>query len=118
MRKHQFLPPHSTIVKFHRSWEEQGRLYQQFELCNGTLQELANVPQCTVWSYLVDLLQALLHLHEHNHIHMDIKSEIIFIGRDRICKVGDSGLMLDFAAADAKKHAMEEDSRYILLKNK
>ena len=23
MRKHQFLPPHSTIVKFHRSWEEQ-----------------------------------------------------------------------------------------------
>ena len=49
MRKHQFLPPHSTIVKFHRSWEEQGRLYQQFELCNGTLQELAesedNIPQ-------------------------------------------------------------------------
>ena len=78
----------------------------------------ANVPQCTVWSYLVDLLQALLHLHEHNHIHMDIKSEIIFIGRDRICKVGDSGLMLDLAAADAKKQAMEEDSRYILLKNK
>ena len=78
----------------------------------------ANVPQCTVWSYLVDLLQALLHLHEHNHIHMDIKSEIIFIGRDRICKVGDSGLMLDLAAADAKKHAMEEDSRYILLQNK
>ena len=78
----------------------------------------ANVPQCTVWSYLVDLLQALLHLHEHNHIHMDIKSEIIFIGRDRICKVGNSGLMLDLAAADAKKQAMEEDSRYILLQNK
>ena len=78
----------------------------------------ANVPQCTVWSYLVDLLQALLHLHEHNHIHMDIKSEIIFIGRDRICKVGDSGLMLDLAAADTKKQAMEEDSRYILLQNK
>ena len=86
----------------------------------------ANVPQCTVWSYLVLpgptwcylVLQALLHLHEHNHIHMDIKSENIFIGRDGICKVGDSGLMLDLAAADAKKQAMEEDSRYILLKNK
>ena len=52
VRKHQFLPPHSTIVKFHRSWEEQGRLYQQFELCNGTLQELAesqdDIPQVLV----------------------------------------------------------------------
>merc|ERR1719341_2123903 len=117
VRKHQFLPPHSTIVKFHRSWEEQGRLYQQFELCNGTLQELAesqdDIPQSTVWSYLVDLLQALQHLHEHNHIHMDIKPENIFIGRDGICKVGDFGLMLDLAAADAKKQAMEGDSRYL-----
>ena len=57
MRKHQFLPPHSTIVKFHRSWEEQGRLYQQFELCNGTLQELAetqdDIPQVLVVSQMV-----------------------------------------------------------------
>ena len=68
-------------------------------------------PQSTVWSYLVDLLQALQHLHEHNHIHMDIKPENIFIGRDGICKVGDFGLMLDLAAADAKKQAMEGDSR-------
>jgi len=117
VRKHQFLPPHSTIVKFHRSWEEQGRLYQQFELCNGTLQELADsqddIPQSTVWSYLVDLLQALQHLHEHNHIHMDIKPENIFIGRDGICKVGDFGLMLDLSAADARKQAMEGDSRYL-----
>ena len=71
----------------------------------------ANVAQSTVWSYLVDLLQALQHLHEHNHIHMDIKPENIFIGRDGICKVGDFGLMLDLAAADAKKQAMEGDSR-------
>ena len=57
VRKHQFLPPHSTIVKFHRSWEEQGRLYQQFELCNGTLQELAetqdDIPQVLVVSQMV-----------------------------------------------------------------
>ena len=73
----------------------------------------ANVPQCTVWSYLVDLLQALLHLHEHNHIHMDIKPENIFIGRDGVCKVGDFGLMLDLSAADARKQAMEGDSRLL-----
>ena len=70
-------------------------------------------PQSTVWSYLVDLLQALQHLHEHNHIHMDIKPENIFIGRDGICKVGDFGLMLDLSAADARKQAMEGDSRLL-----
>ena len=83
--------------------------YSDFFKIGETVQ--ANVPRCTVWSYLVDLLQALLHLHEHNHIHMDIKSENMLIGRDEICKVGDFGLMLDLAAADAKKQAMEGDSR-------
>ncbi len=43
------------------SWEEQGRLYQQFELCEGSLQELAetenNIPERLIWGYLVDLLQ-------------------------------------------------------------
>ena len=43
------------------SWEEQGRLYQQFELCTGSLQELAetenNIPERLIWGYLVDLLQ-------------------------------------------------------------
>merc|ERR1719228_1548853 len=74
VRKHQFLPPHSSLVRFYKSWEEQGRLYQQFELCSTTLAELAetqgDIAQGDIWSYLVDLLQALQHLHDHDHIHM------------------------------------------------
>ena len=37
VRKHQFLPLHPNLVKFYASWEEDGRLYQQFELCDGNL---------------------------------------------------------------------------------
>ena len=28
VRKHEFLPPHNNIVRFYKSWEQQGRLYQ------------------------------------------------------------------------------------------
>ena len=83
------------------------------EVYRNVGESLISTPQSTVWSYLVDLLQALQHLHEHNHIHMDIKPENIFIGRDGICKVGDFGLMLDLSAADARKQAMEGDSRFL-----
>jgi len=115
VRKHQFLPPHTNLVRFHNSWEEKGRLYQQFELCATTLAELAEkqdqIPQADIWSYLVDLLQAVQHLHDHDHIHMDIKPENIFIGMDGICKLGDFGLMLDLAAAEM--NGMEGDPKYL-----
>ena len=26
VRKHEFLPPHSNIVRFYKSWEQKGRL--------------------------------------------------------------------------------------------
>ena len=84
VRKHQFLPPHSNLVRFYHSWEEKGRLYQQFELCQGSLQDLGqqgSLHEQTVWSYMVDLLLAVQHLHDHDLVHMDIKPENIFIGK-------------------------------------
>ena len=60
VRKHQMLLPHSNCVHFYQSWEEKGRLYQQFELCEGNLMEICEtqheLPESMIWSYLVDLL--------------------------------------------------------------
>ena len=68
-------------------------MYQQFELCEGNLMELSEaqheIPESSIWSYLVDLLLAVEHLHDHGLIHMDIKPENIFLGREGICKLGD-----------------------------
>lgn len=54
------LLPHSNCVHFYQSWEEKGRFYQQFELCEGNLMELCetqhNISETLIWSYLVDLL--------------------------------------------------------------
>ena len=63
-----------------------------------------------IWSYLVDLLLAVQHLHDHDLIHMDIKPENIFIGMDGICKLGDFGLVIDLAKMDSSK-AVEGDPR-------
>ena len=104
VRKHQFLPPHSNLVRFYHSWEEAARLYQQFELCSSSLQDLAQsgrLSQAVTWAYMVDLLLALQHLHDHDLVHMDIKPENIFIGMDGICKLGDFGLMIDMSKGEA-----------------
>ena len=114
VRKHQFLPPHCNLVRFYTSWEEKARLYQQFELCSSSLQDLAlhgRLSQALTWSYMVDLLLALQHLHDHDLVHMDIKPENIFIGMDGICKLGDFGLMIDLAKGE--NDGMEGDPMYL-----
>jgi len=116
VRKHQLLLPHFNCVHFYQSWEEKGRLYQQFELCESSLMELAEseheISESRIWSYLVDLLLAVEHLHDHGLIHMDIKPENIFIGRDGRAKLGDFGLVIDLAKDDTA-HAQEGDPRYL-----
>jgi len=116
VRKHEFLPPHSNIVRFYKSWEERARLYQAFELCQTSLSELGarqgRLPEDKVWAYMVDLLQALEHLHEHDLVHMDIKPENIFIGMDGICKLGDFGLMIDLAKGESEV-GVEGDPCYL-----
>jgi len=116
VRKHQFLPLHCNLVKFFSSWEEDGKLYQQFELCNGNLQDYAegqvNIPESLVWGYLVDLLQAVQHLHNHDLVHMDIKPENIFFGVDGSCKLGDFGLIVDLTNQNTDGRR-EGDSKYL-----
>ena len=56
-----------------------------------------DIAERTVWAYLVDLLHALQHLHDSELIHMDVKPENIFVGRDGLCKLGDFGLVLDLS---------------------
>ena len=95
------MPPHPNCVRFYRAWEEKQRLYIQIELCQMSLSNYAEtnhfIPENIIWQFLIDLLLALKHLHDHNLLHMDIKPENIFISQDFICKLGDFGLVLDLS---------------------
>lgn len=71
-----------------------------------------SIPEKIIWDFLVDLLQAIKHLHDHNLIHMDIKPENIFISHDKICKLGDFGLVIDLNKNDLKE-AQEGDPKYL-----
>lgn len=99
VRNHQLLPPHPNCVRYYDSWEEDGFLYIQTELCKTSLNEIIEtseehkLPEHIVWNYLLDLLLAIKHLHDHDLIHMDIKPDNIFISFDGIAKLGDFGLM-------------------------
>ena len=54
-----------------------------------------NIPESTIWQFIIDLLKACKHLHDRNLVHMDIKPDNIFISFDGLCKLGDFGLVID-----------------------
>lgn len=114
--KHEELPPHPNCVRFYRAWEEKQRLYIQTELCKTSLSKYAEqnheIPETKIWSIIVDLLQALKHLHDRNLVHMDIKPENIFITFDGHCKLGDFGLVIDLKKNDLKE-VQEGDPKYL-----
>ncbi|GFU89051.1 membrane-associated tyrosine- and threonine-specific cdc2-inhibitory kinase [Trichonephila clavipes] len=101
VQKHEQLPYHPNCVRFYAAWEEQQILYIQIELCKYSLSQYAdenhNITETTVWNFLIDLLLAVKHLHDHNLVHLDIKPDNIFISKYNICKLGDFGLVLDLS---------------------
>lgn len=115
--KHETLPPHPNCVTFYRAWEERQRLYIQTELCKISFSEYTDqhhdMMEEGIWNFLVDLLMAVKHLHDHNLIHMDIKPENIFISYDNICKLGDFGLVLDVSKGSDLSEAQEGDPKYM-----
>ncbi|CAN7949576.1 unnamed protein product, partial [Ixodes pacificus] len=115
--KHECLPPHPNCVRFIKAWEENCRLYIQMELCHSNMtayaEEHHDIPERAVWNYLVDLLQGLKHLHDHNLIHLDIKPDNIFISNEGLCKLGDFGLVVRLDAAENRDDPVEGDARYM-----
>ncbi|XP_012940021.1 membrane-associated tyrosine- and threonine-specific cdc2-inhibitory kinase [Aplysia californica] len=115
--KHETLPPNRNCIGFVRAWEENGHLYIQTELCDLSVSEYCyqnhNLPERLIWNYMVDLLMAVKHLHDHNLVHMDIKPENAFISFDGVCKLGDFGLVIDLTKKKEVNDPVEGDPRYL-----
>lgn len=115
--KQEKLPPHSNCVRIYKAWEERQHLYLLVELCKTSLSNYAeehhDIPEQVIWNFLVDLLQAVKHLHDNNLVHMDIKPDNIFISYDGICKLGDFGLVIDLTKGSDFSEAQEGDPKYL-----
>ena len=114
--KHEHLPEHPNLVRFYKAWEEHQRLYIQIELCECSLSMFADlnhdIPEKEVWNFLIDMLQAVNHLHSNQYLHLDIKPENIFISRDGIYKLGDFGLVVDLRKKSSID-PLEGDPKYL-----
>lgn len=116
VQKHELLPKHINLVQFYKAWEENGRLYILTELCEKSLldycTELHTVPENEIWNIFIDLLRAVDHLHGNDLLHVDIKPENIFLTKDKVCKLGDFGLIFDLKN-DTTYTPEEGDAKYL-----
>jgi len=96
VQAHEAIPSHVNLLRFEQAWEEKGRLYIQTELCQASLQQYMDekpVDDVMACNLLCDILTGLAHIHDHQYIHLDIKSDNILIGQDGRYKIGDFGLL-------------------------
>ncbi|XP_031565715.1 membrane-associated tyrosine- and threonine-specific cdc2-inhibitory kinase-like [Actinia tenebrosa] len=117
VNKHELLRRHPNCVRFVKAWEERQNLYILTELCvmslKNSLETMESFPENEVWNLLVDLTLGLKHLHDHNMVHMDIKPANVFVGRDKLYKIGDFGLVLELSKCEEVTNAQEGDPKYL-----
>ncbi|KAK3073894.1 cAMP-dependent protein kinase catalytic subunit [Teratosphaeriaceae sp. CCFEE 6253] len=95
---HSHLSPHPNIVNFVHSFDTDNHQYMVLELCpNGDLYEAIRVgrgPLETehVRDFMLQLVDAVDHLHSSGVYHRDIKPENIFLTSSGAMKLGDFGL--------------------------
>lgn len=95
---HSMLPEHDHIVNLIHDFETENHQYMVLELCsNGDLYEairLGHGPLETehVRDFMLQLVDAVQHLHSNGVYHRDIKPENIFLTVARTMKLGDFGL--------------------------
>nr|BAB69973.1 Myt1 [Patiria pectinifera] len=116
VHQHETLSRHPNCVEFLKAWAEKGHLYIQTELCQMSLEEYSeghhDISESTVWSFLLDLMKGVKHLHDHDLLHLDIKPENIFVSMYGACKLGDFGLTVQLGKNDLTD-AQEGDPRYL-----
>lgn len=95
---HQRIGDHPNIIKLLHNFETEHHAYLVLEFCeNGDLYEAIRVghgPGRTehVRQCMLQLVDALEHMHINGVYHRDVKPENIMLGRDGAIKLGDFGL--------------------------
>lgn len=94
---------HNNVVGFKHTFEDNLNVYIVLELCpNQTLNDLLKrkkkLTESEIQYYMIQLLDALIYLHQEKVIHRDLKLGNLFLDEKMTIKLGDFGLAskLDF----------------------
>ena len=109
--------PHPNLVRLHHAWTERELLHTQWELCEkgtlrdeiGAARDAAPIAESKLWTFLVDVLLGLSHVHGLGLVHLDLKPANMFLAAEAL-KIGDFGHM---APASCARDGMEGDARYM-----
>ncbi|EWM22555.1 protein kinase domain protein, partial [Nannochloropsis gaditana] len=117
IRIHRTLD-HEHIVKFHHFFEDKHHAYILLELChNHSMSDLIRrrkrLTEGEVQYYLLQLLEALRHLHAKGVIHRDLKLGNLFLDKHMRIKVGDLGLAAKLLSRADRKKTMCGTPNYI-----
>lgn len=82
---------HRNVVSIHDVFHHDNAIHFVMELCKGSLADLKIQHASNVQHVLNDVLSGLVHCHESNIIHGDIKPANILLGEDGAWKLADFG---------------------------
>nr|KAG5703861.1 hypothetical protein BaRGS_031495 [Batillaria attramentaria] len=92
---------HPNIISYFDSFEEDGVLMIEMEYADGgTLAQYLSQQDASVGSdrerevltMFQQIVAAIRHIHEHNILHRDLKTDNIFLTKEGVVKVGDFGI--------------------------
>ncbi|KAG0304322.1 hypothetical protein BGZ98_005652 [Dissophora globulifera] len=108
-----------NVLQLLEAWEQKGKIYMRMELCKlGNLKsallaqkKYGGFDERRMWKCLTDLASGLRAIHDSNVIHLDIKSENVFVTASGSLKIGDFGLSLTYPIE--VKDITEGDKYYV-----
>ena len=106
------------VVRFEDVFEDKENVYIIMELCpNQTMLELVKrkkrLTESDTRRYMLQMLDAVRHMHQRNIIHRDLKLGNFFLGKSSEIKIGDFGLACKLAFDGERKKTLCGTPNYI-----
>lgn len=89
---------HPNIISYFDSFEEDGVLMIEMEYAdNGTLahylsKQESSLEEKVILMMFQQIVAAIRHIHSHNILHRDLKTDNIFLTKEGVIKIGDFGI--------------------------